>query len=101
MYYKVTITRTAKTIGSTENYHIFDDEVKTFETKDLALCWIDAEYQGHKKVKMYCDTKEGDTKHAGWIYCFRNADYSHNPIKKWTQQDWVNLSVVTEIKLSF
>lgn len=93
MYYKVTITKTGKSIGSKEDYSRFDTEVKTFETKDLALAWIDAEYQGHKKVKMYQDREDGAAEHCGWIYCFI--------VEKWTQQDWVTLTEVTELTLTW
>jgi len=44
MYYKITITKTSKGIGSKDDYQIFDNEVKTFATKELALDWLKDEY---------------------------------------------------------
>ncbi len=74
-----------------------DAETKRFETKDLALVFIEEKYKGLKREKMFMDyinTKE--TVQVGWIYKFRNADFSHAPLKWWNQQDWVMLSYITE-----
>lgn len=101
MYYKVTITKTSKAIGSKDDYRIFDTDVQTYKTKEKAIQWITEFYAGHKRVKMFCDTDNGDAQHTGWIYCFRNADYSHSSTESWTQQDWIELSEVTEKRITF
>lgn len=98
MYYKVRIDKTAKDMGSkegVEGYHIFDQEIKNFKTLDEIRVYLDEQYGKCKKVKMYIDTKKGESKQKGWIYCFRNSDVSHNS-KPWYQQDWVSVSEIQE-----
>lgn len=98
-YIKVTITKTAKSIGSEKNYETFDREIKTFETLEQAKTFLANEYGEHKKVKMYVDDMDGVSRQVGWIYCFRNKDISHNTAT-FFQQDWVEIRKVEETELT-
>lgn len=90
MKFEVEITETGKTPFSSEEYNTFNRETKVFDTLEQAREFINERYKGHKKVKMYQDTKNGKSCHSGWIYCFKNKDISHNS-REWLQQDWVQI----------
>ncbi len=81
---------TGKGYSSKDKYRIFNEFLKSF--RDMAA--VDEyfkEYYGKcKRQKMYVDTKNGKTRHIGYIFCFRNSDISHIPVDKWLQQDWVS-----------
>jgi len=79
------------------DYSSFDEENKRFQTKEEALTFIEEKYKGHKREAMYMDyINTNETVQVGWIYKFRNADFSHAPLKWWNQQDWIVLKYVTE-----
>lgn len=87
-YYKVHIVMTARKISpKEERYQAFDEEVKEFDTMKEVERWLKEQYNGHRKMKMYQDP---DGKHIGWIYCFKNRDWSHASNYRW-QQDWVSV----------
>jgi hypothetical protein len=90
-YYKLSIIKTSKPMGnSQESYRSFDDEVLYFDTLDEIKTYLSETYGKCKRIKSYVDTKNG-AKQAGWIYCFKNSDYSHAPIESWYQQDWTDI----------
>ena len=88
---EVNITKTANIFGSKESFTSFDSEQKQFGNIKEAKQWLKETYGKCKKQKMFVDTKKGEAKHVGYIYCFRNADLSHYSINKWYQQDWVEI----------
>ncbi len=95
-HWEVNITSNGADLFSSD-WGVFDEINKKFQTKDLALAFIEEKYKGLKREEMFMDyinTKE--TVQVGWIYKFRNADFSHAPLKWWNQQDWVMLSYITE-----
>lgn len=99
-YIKVFINKTSKGFGSKEGYCTFDNETKTFATIKEAKDWLKETYGSVKRVKMYQDRKDGTTYQAGWIYCFKNKDWSHNS-ESWLQQDWVEITDVKETIINF
>lgn len=99
-YYAVKITETGSPLFRSE-YSRFNTERLTFETKEAALAFLAERYKGHKKSRMYVDGKDGKPEPVGWIYGFKNADYSHAPVDSWMQQDWVELREVNESQLDF
>lgn len=90
--YSVQITHTAKNYHPTSEYHTFERTEKTFGTKQDVIDWLSEQYGTCKRVKMYCDKKDGTIEQEGWIYCFRNSDISHVPVEKWLQRDWVSVT---------
>jgi len=94
-YFEVLITKTSKAIGSREGYQIFDNQTETFKTINEIKEWLKETYKNCKRVKMYQDNKNNESRQTGWIYCFKNADWSHSPVENWWQQDWIE---VREIK---
>ena len=100
MYYKLRMTKTARNFSNKqEEYRIFDRETKDFETLEVAKKYLQETYGQVKRVKMYIDTKDGQTKQTGWIYCFKNSDISHVPVQKWLQKDWIDFSKVEEERI--
>jgi len=93
------ITRTSKGFGSKENYGTFDTETKNFDSLKDAKDFLKEEYGTCKRSKMYVDTKDGTSKHIGYIYGFKNKDWSHNS-ESWLQQDWVDFSKVTYSRIT-
>lgn len=90
------ITMTGKRSGSKERFRVFADDTKNFKSILQAKEYIKNQYGKSKRAKMFVDTKEG-SKHVGYVFGFRNADLSHYPVQKWTQQDWVEFQEVNTI----
>ena len=93
MYYKIDITCTGK--NGKEGYFIFDTSKKYFKTPEEVKNWLKEQYGNCKKVPMYRD-KKGKSVKVGYIYCFKNADWSHSPVQHWYQRDWVEVKEVQE-----
>ena len=89
-YYELHISETSKPIGSKDNYSMFNKETKYFDSIKDIQAYLKETYGGHKKEKMYIDDKNGKPKQSGWIYCYRNKDWSHNS-ESWLQQDWIEI----------
>lgn len=95
MYYKVRITKTSKNVGSKEDYQGFDQEIQDFKTLKEVKEFLDSRYKKCKKIKMYRDSKNGESHQAGWIYCFKDRDISHAS-GWWLEQDWMEVSEIAE-----
>jgi len=100
MFYKVVINQTARGVDETdddfERMAVID---KDFSTLPQALDFIKKQGYSSKDVEktpMYIDTKAygSKPKQIGWIFTYENADYSHSPVEKWVQQDWVEVFVL-------
>ena len=94
-YYKVNVTRTSKSMGHAQgSYLIFDEECFTFPSVSKYQAWLKETYGTCKRVKMFRDLPNGQATQVGWIYCFKNEDWSHSPVAKWWQQDWVSVDYI-------
>jgi len=93
------ITMTGRSYGKVDTYKTFAEDTKTFDDLDAATAWLLKEYGKSKRQKMYCDRKNGESFQTGWIYCFNNADWSHSPVTKWRQQDWVEFQTIETMNL--
>lgn len=89
MHYQIQITKTGKSYRAQDEYHIFDTETVNRDSIIDVQNYLIEHYGLCKRTKMYRDNPIGEPIHCGWIYCFNNADMSHNPVEKWRQQDWV------------
>ena len=96
--YEILVTETGAPLFSDE-YRIFDSHQHEFTTYDECLDWIKERYGSHKKRPVFCDTRDGKTEQVGWIYSFRNCDYSHSPLEKWNQRDWVEVNHITRVSI--
>lgn len=96
-YYEVLVQQTSKAVGnSKQNYSTFNEQTHRFNAIKEIKEWLKNKYGNCKKEKIYRDGKNPNTTvHVGYIYCFKNSDYSHAPVESWYQQDWVT---VYEIK---
>lgn len=94
-YLEADITMTGKDIGSKGSYQIFGHERKTFRSMAELKKFLKDRYGNSKRSPMYIDTKDGKAQKTGYIYGFINADYSHAPVHKWYQQDWVEITELT------
>lgn len=91
------ITKTGKSYNPKDHYKVFDDDIIHCSSLDEAKKWLEDKYGSCKRTKMYQDPN-GD--HIGYIYHFRDADFSHYPVNRWLQQDWVKFCEVKPIKLT-
>lgn len=83
------ITMTGRGYAKDDKYRCFDDDTKYFDDMESAKEWLKKQYGKSKRGKIYRDRKDGTTYQTGYLYCFNNADWSHSPVHKWRQQDWV------------
>ena len=87
-YYEMVITCEGSSDG--EEFSVFDDKTKIFMTAGEAKEWLKKYYGNTDKVKrmqMY----RGDGEPCGYIFEYENADWSHSPVEKWIQRDWVTV----------
>lgn len=94
MSVKLSITCTGKPVGTKGRYSCFDTMTREFETPVMARDWLRKKYGSCKKQKMYVDLNGGGQRHIGYIYCFKNADWSCEAVEHWWQQDWVEFEEV-------
>lgn len=98
-YYEVIVIKTAKGIRESQDaYALLDRHTEKCNTLKEATQYVLENYGSPKllksRKKMYRDGKDGTPEHIGYIYQFRNQDWSHDS-EEWMQQDWVE---VREIK---
>lgn len=91
------ITMTGKSFSPKDKFSTFGEDTKTFSTLQEAKRWLKEQYKKSKRVPMYVDMKDGEPKRIGYVIGFRNADYSHSPVQKWIQRDWVEFREVVTI----
>jgi len=94
-YFEVHITMTSKSIGSKGQYQVSGQEKKHFRTMDEVNKFLKDRYGKSKRSPMYIDKKAGGSEKVGYVYRFIDADYSHAPVEKWYQQDWVSITELT------
>lgn len=94
------ITQTSRSYSPKDRFTVFNDYTKNFKTLKDAKAWIKENYGKCKKTKMYLEIKDGKDIHIGYVFGFRNADYSHSPIEQYIQQDWVKFRECKSIKLN-
>lgn len=99
-YYKLNITCTGKPRRNSkyEEYQTFDRFQKSCKTiAEIKEVFIEryGEMPSTKK-KVYQELKDGTSQEIGFTHSFENADYSHAPIEKWYQTDWIEITKVTE-----
>ena len=87
--YEVVITKTCKELfAPASEWRTYSTDEMSFNTLDELKEYLAETYGKCKRQKMYRDPAG---EHAGYIYCFVDADYSHSPVEKWNEQDWVSV----------
>lgn len=84
---EVRITMTGKSYSPTDNWRIFANDTKYFGNMKAAMQWIRDTYGKRKRSPIYSDSK-GVIK-TGYVIGFHSGDWSHAPVEKWLQQDWI------------
>ena len=86
-YYEMNIISQGSPDG--EDFSIFDERTKIFGSSEEAKRWLQEKYGNCrisvKRSQMY----HGDGIPCGYIYEYENADWSHSPVERWLQQDWI------------
>lgn len=94
MFCEVTIISTSAKPGASD-YSTFDARTERYGSEQEVAAWLRETYGDCKRDKMYVDKTDGSIEHVGYIYCFRNADWSHAPVERWNQRDWVCIYAVS------
>lgn len=88
-YYEMVIICEGSSDG--EEFSVFDEETKIFDTADKAREWL-KEYYNTRRVSIHrMQMYRGDGIPCGYIFEYENSDWSHSPIEKWIQRDWVTV----------
>jgi hypothetical protein len=86
---QIEIVPTARN-SSKENWtRMSDTERKNFEDLKTCKAYLKNRYGKCKRYPVFIDKENSEALKYGYVFSFRNADYSHAPIQKWFQQDWV------------
>ena len=93
------ITMTWRGYARNDDYRRFGKETKVFSDMESAKVWLKKQYGKSKRVKIYQDQKDGTSYQVGYVYSFNNADWSHSPVHKWHQRDWVSFRFVELMNL--
>ena len=101
MYYKVLVTSTGKTPRSSDDlFAMISQYTREFadlqQVKDYLEATYDQKCRSHRR-KIFQDTSSGNYDHIGYIYRFREKDWSHSPVQEWIQEDWVTITKVEEV----
>ena len=89
-YYTILTHKTSKSFNPKDKYQTFDVSEEYVESIREAKVILKDRYGNCKRVSMYVDKKDGTMQKIGYVYGFRNKDYSHNS-ESWLQQDWVEI----------
>ena len=93
------ISITGKSYNPKDEYRYFYKETLTFADKDEANKALAKRYgkSWKHRDKMFVDTKSGEALHCGYTVGFHNADWSHAPVEKWLQRDWIEFREVNVV----
>ena len=95
-YYEIDIIHTSRD-NDDDKFYQTGEETIPFESVEAVKKWLDQKYGSEhamfkdpnyiiKRSIMY----SGDTP-CGYVFEFEDADYSHAPIEKWIERDWVTV----------
>lgn len=100
MTIQIRVSCTAKSYGhgDGDQWTRFDERTH-YVADDAALKeWLRETYGTCKRAPMFRDKKDGPPVRCGYVFGFRNADYSHSPVQRWLQQDWVTFNRIIPIE---
>ena len=97
--YQLQIDKTGKGYGKNDKFSRFDHETIRFSDINQVKEYIKETYGKSKRQPMYKDGKDGKAVKCGIIIGFHNSDYSHSPVNKWIQQDWITLEKIEQVNL--
>ena len=98
--YTAQIVMTGKGYHPREKFSGFgEDQVSAPTLKELKERLAERYGNSWKhKVPMYRDKTDGSTVRVGWLVGFRASDWSHSPVSKWIQQDWVSIRECKQVE---
>lgn len=97
---QLAISATSKSYSpSSEWQHLSNrPEIHNFNNMAEVYEYLNENYGKSKRAPMYCD-HDGKPIKVGWVIGFRSGDWSHSPVAKWIQQDWIELREVKSVEL--
>lgn len=100
-YYEVKTTSTTEETRNDQRLTtVFQETRKAYTTLEDVYKALHETYTDAHITLFYRDTPEGAGRPAGLVYVFENADYSNNPIERWEQTDWVEVTEINETIVS-
>ena len=94
------IVMTGKGYSKKEKFSCFKKETKSFSDMKEAKKYLKEHYGKCKRVPMFIDGKDNVPKKIGYVFGFHNADFSHYPVHKWIQQDWIEFQEIKTMELN-
>jgi putative lipase involved disintegration of autophagic bodies len=96
-YYEVTTTcTTEETRHNPRLTTVFQESTKAYSTLEDVYRALHETYKDATITLTYRENNITPAKPTGLAYTFENADYSHSPIERWTQVDWVEVTEINE-----
>lgn len=92
------ITATMKSYSPRAQWQRYESETHRFAGMKAARDYLRTRYGKAKRTPMYRDMTTG-TKQTGYVIGFRAADWSHYPVVKWLQQDWIEFRESTPVEV--
>jgi hypothetical protein len=96
---QVHITSTGKSFSPRDKWRAFSSETFYFANIAEVKRWLNERYGNSTRHAQYTERKDGTSYRSGWVIGFRNADWSHSPVQKWLQQDWITVREVRPVEL--
>ena len=97
-YFEVIISKLSKRAGNKDEYQIYDKEAEKFATLREVKEYLKGnikfgvDYRGHKRVKMYTDDKDGNSKQIGYIYSWKEKGATQSDYQNtYYEQHWIEV----------
>jgi len=100
-YYKIKIVSQGAPTQNPDdpNKHTFDVQTKNFGSLEEVKKFLAENYPKKRGKDIFVDKTDGSVEKVGKVFSFWNADYSHAPVEKWWQSDWVEVTEVAEARV--
>lgn len=96
-YYQVRTTcTTEETRNNPRLTTVFQESTKAYSTLEDVYRALHDAYKDARITLTYRENNVSPAKPSGLAYTFKNADWSHNPVQRWTQVDWVEVTEINE-----
>jgi hypothetical protein len=98
IYYEADIIHTSSDDG--DKFYQTGEETKVFDSAKDITDWLKKMYDCSNVWLKNCEVKRSimyygeNSIPCGYVFEFEDADYSHAPVVKWIQRDWVSFSKI-------
>lgn len=101
MTIELRIIQTGKSYSPRDKWrHMAEPETRRFGTLAEARAYLAKRYGKAKRAPMYRDVEGAPPIRIGYVIGFRASDWSHYPVEKWLQQDWIEFRESSPLNLA-